>query len=309
MIEFHRLILGDTIRNDAFVKALKQVIVPGKTVIADIGSGTGFLSFVASRLGAKECHLYEFADLLPLSRKIADANGIKNCYFYHKHSTEVRQPVKADVVLSETLGNYALEENILETLRDARRFLKPGGVMIPQKLWQYVCPVINDRLYRELNVWDELRHSHTIDFAPAKEMCFQNMYVKTIPPGELLKSSEAVQQWDTIDFREENNSIRKADTAWKVSQEQTIFGFALWWDCELLPGITLSTNPAKPKTHWEQIFLPLPEPVMMPKDGGIRLHLHSDTQYEVKVRVKWEVEVRNGSGKVVAKMRGDTRRG
>ncbi len=53
MIEFHRLLLGDKARNDAFTKALTQVIKPGKSIVADIGSGTGYLSFIASKLGAK----------------------------------------------------------------------------------------------------------------------------------------------------------------------------------------------------------------------------------------------------------------
>ncbi len=57
MIEYQRVILGDTIRNTAFMEALEDAIEPCKTVVADIGSGTGFLAFLASKIGAKECYL------------------------------------------------------------------------------------------------------------------------------------------------------------------------------------------------------------------------------------------------------------
>ena len=44
------------------------------------------------------------------------------------HSTDVTEPERVDVIVCETLGNYPFEENIVETLNDARaRFLKPGG--------------------------------------------------------------------------------------------------------------------------------------------------------------------------------------
>ena len=55
MLELQRKLLGDRGRNAAFRKALKTAIAPGKSVVLDLGSGTGFLSFLAERLGAKEC--------------------------------------------------------------------------------------------------------------------------------------------------------------------------------------------------------------------------------------------------------------
>ena len=82
MIEFQRLILGARVRNDVFVEALRRTVKPGDTVAA-IGSGTGFLGFVASRLGAKRCHLYEMdPDALKLSKEIAKRNTIEGCAFH-----------------------------------------------------------------------------------------------------------------------------------------------------------------------------------------------------------------------------------
>ena len=57
MIELQRKLMGDKVRNDAFHKALKKVIVPGRSVVADIGSGTGFLSFLAEDLDFRTLNL------------------------------------------------------------------------------------------------------------------------------------------------------------------------------------------------------------------------------------------------------------
>ena len=51
-IEYHRTLLADRVRNAAFHAALEKVVVPGETTVADIGAGTGFLGFLAARLGA-----------------------------------------------------------------------------------------------------------------------------------------------------------------------------------------------------------------------------------------------------------------
>lgn len=315
MLELHRLLLGDGIRNAAFAKALKAVIVPGKTIVADIGSGTGFLSFVASSLGAKHCHLYEVSDLLPLSQKLAKENTIKHCTFHHGHSTTVKKPAPCDVVISETLGNWPYEENIIETMNDARRFLQPGGVMIPQRLRSFVAPVTSPRLYDELNVWDRVGNGLTFD--AAKEACMNNMYVKEVRKSDIGE----VKEWDAVDFRKKNVSIRKATVDWTAKKAMTLYGFAVWWEATLIDGITLSTSPADPPTHWKQIYLPLVDPLPLAhrsshrSEGGIRpsetihLHLASDSRYAVKINVTWETSVIDARGKARTRTEQDMRKG
>ena len=292
MIEFHRKMLADGVRNAAFVKALKKVIVPGKSVVADIGSGTGFLAFIASSLGAKECFLYETGDVLELSKKIAQENGINNCHFIRKHSATVKTPPRADIVISETLGNFALEEHILENLRDAKRFLKQDGVMIPQKIRQYVVPVTSDTIFREVQAWNDV--DAKINFAAAKEMSVNNLYVRTVAGKDLYSGPDAMQQWDTIDLLGNEKSKRAGDVSWTVNAPETIHGFCLFWECDLLPGVTLSTSPSAPLTHWEQLFLPVPQPIALKKGESLSLTIQSDSSYNVGINVMWDVESPSG---------------
>ena len=287
MIELQLKLLGDDLRNKAFYEALKKVIIKGKTVVADIGSGTGFLSFLASKLGAKECHLYEYdEELLKLSREIAAKNNIKNCKFFATHSAEITHPAKADIVISETLGNYALEENIIENMYDAKRFLKPGGIVIPQKIEQFVAPVTSPRLIDKINTWKNVGFG--LDLSTIAPCALNNMFVYRILPADLLQQKNAIQKWDSIDLGGNEKSIRTDHAQWKIEKDCEVFGFAVWWDCELIPGTAFSTSPFEKQTHWDQIFLPLSKSLNLKKGAVLNLSIKSDSRREVGIRLSWE---------------------
>jgi len=309
-IELHRKLLGDSIRNRALHEALKRSIKPGVTTVADLGAGTGFLSFLARKLGAKHCHLYEYSGALALARQLATLNRVTGLTFVHAHSTEVRKPPKVDLVVAEILGNYALEEGLLETLADAHRFLKPGGHIVPSRLRQFVAPVVAPRLQDSIDAWPAA--SLGLSFEAAREVALNNMYVRTIGPRD-LPGRDAAQVWDRLDFAagEPAASQRSSGVAWPakaLGRDVTVSGFALWWEAELVPGLTLSTSPYSPPTHWEQIYLPLLAPIALHSGETLEISLTSDTRPSVGVRVTWETGVRAG-GKLRDVQRQDTFRG
>ena len=107
-IEFHRNLIADRARNAAFYRALQQVIVPGKTSVADLGSGTGLLGFYALQLGAKDVYFYEYSPALKLSQKIARQNGLRRGHFIHQHSRQVEKPVPVDAFAAEPVSTTSI---------------------------------------------------------------------------------------------------------------------------------------------------------------------------------------------------------
>ncbi|EKD64035.1 MAG: hypothetical protein ACD_51C00094G0001, partial [uncultured bacterium] len=242
-------------------------------------------SFLAAKLGARECHLYESeTPMLLLSKKIAKDSGVKGCSFYETYSTEMMNPVKTDIVVSETLGNFAYEEHIIEVMNDAKRFLKKGGVVIPQKLTYFVAPVLSARVFDEINVWNEVGYG--VNFSKIKEVACSSMYVKTVKGDEVMGDGVV---WDEVDFRVKNKSVRSGSGSFKIAKDAKIYGFVLWWDCELVPGVKISTSPFAKATHWEQIFLPLKKPIVAKKGETVSVEIKSDTRYSVGVDVRWGV--------------------
>jgi protein arginine N-methyltransferase 1 len=290
-IEFHRTLVGDRRRNKAFYEALKRVIQPGVTTVADLGSGTGLLGFYAAKLGAKDVYFYEYSPALKLSQKLAKINGLRRCHFIRGNSRTIDNPVPVDIIVSETLGNYAYEENIIENLSDARRFLKPGGVMIPQQITQFVAPVVTARYYEELCVWDDV--GAELDFSHAKEMSLNNMYVRSLAARDLLDNAASAQRWDVVDLRKKNASLRRGEARWTLAADTNVYGFVLWWECQLLADITLSTSPLAPKTHWEQLYCPVREPLAARVGDTLSIAIVSDSRFEVGASVKWEISLRS----------------
>lgn len=283
-IEYQRSILADGERNRAFERALSAVIRPGETTVVDIGSGTGFLTFLASRLGAKEVFAIEHNEqLLELAIELAGSNRIENTTFVAANSAEVEGLPPADLVVSETLGNYALEENILEILRDARRFLAPGGTLMPCRIEQYVAPVIEAAYYDELASWD--RVGFGLDYRAARALGFNNLYVRRFSAEDLL----AAVRWDDIDLLGEFDSLREGRVTFTATGAQIFYGFANWWRAELVPGCWLSTAPQDAATHWEHIYFPVAQPVCLQAGDTVTLVILSDSRDGNGCTLAWTV--------------------
>jgi protein arginine N-methyltransferase 1 len=286
-IEFHRRMLADRVRHDAFRAALARVIRPGQSTVADIGAGTGVLAFFARELGAREVWLYEPGPALGLAQVVAERNGIEHLYFVPERSLDVADPPLVDIVVAEVLGNFAYEEDVLETLRDAHRFLAPGGTLIPQSIVQWAAPIATERFEHDLRSWR--RVGFGLDWGDAEHMTRNNMYVFAIEPSDLLGVPPA--SWDALTFTADVDSRRAGTVSWQTPAAATIFGFALWWDCTLTPGVTLSTSPFEPRTHWDQIYLPLLEPIAAAAGDEITLRVASETGGgETGIDVTWAVE-------------------
>ena len=288
--------LGDQVRIAAFRSALAKVIRPGQTTVADLGAGTGILAFLARELGAREVWLYDPGPVLGLAEHVAERNGIDGLHFVPDRSLDVAEPPRVDVVVAEVLGNFAYEEGVLETLRDARRFLAPRGTMIPHSIVQWAAPVIADRFEQDFRAW---RGVAALDWSDAERLTRNNMYVFAIEPKDLLEAPAAT--WDSLEFDGDIDSRRAGRVAWALAANATIFGFALWWECTLVPGVVLSTSPFGPRTHWDQIYLPLLEPLASRAGDALALDVSSETGGgESGIDVRWTVEHRRGE-KIVSR--------
>ncbi|HYD15160.1 MAG TPA: 50S ribosomal protein L11 methyltransferase, partial [Hyphomicrobium sp.] len=285
-IEYHRTLIADRVRNQAFHDALSRVIKRGETTVADIGAGTGLIGLMASKLGAREVILYEAAEVAGVAAATIKANRAKACQLMPCHSTEMEDPPRVDVVVSETLGNYAFEENIIDTMADARsRHLKDGGVMIPGRIRQFVVPVVSDRIHRELTVWDGVGFG--LDLSAARTMSLNNAYVRSFTTDELLDGGAAAKVWDTVTLGSDTRGARKGEVSWKLDKAQTIYGFAYWWDAELIDGVSLSTAPDAPRTHWEQLYFPLMSPMTIEAGESVLITLRSRSSEEAGTHLAW----------------------
>ena len=285
-IEYHRTLIADQVRIAAFHEALSRSIEKGRTTVADIGTGTGLLAFLAARLGARKVWAYETAEIGAVAEKLKSLNRMRTVELIPGRSTEIIEPERANVVVTETLGNFALEEFLVETMNDARaRHLMPGGVLVPGRVEQFAAPVTGSRIRDELCAWDRIGYG--LDFAPAREMSLNNVYIRTFAPRELLDEGGSAQCWDRVDFYEKNRLSRRGTVRWPIERRVTVHGLAVWWTAELVPGVPLSTSPLGPATHWEQLFFPALEPIDLVPGDTLVAEIRSRSSEEAGTDMAW----------------------
>jgi protein arginine N-methyltransferase 1 len=132
----HQVMLGDRVRLQAYDDALRQTVEPGDVVV-DVGAGTLVLSLLALRHGARHVYAIEGdPEVAALARVIAERNGLGGTLtLIQGDARHVALPEKADVIVSEMMGNLGPEEEMAEVVAAvARRNLKPSGRIVPRRV-------------------------------------------------------------------------------------------------------------------------------------------------------------------------------
>jgi protein arginine N-methyltransferase 1 len=128
-------------------------------VVMDVGCGTGILCMFAASAGAAKVYGIECAGIYKQAREIVKTNGFEDVIeIVHGKCEDIELPVKVDIIISEWMGYFLLYESMLDTVLFARdKWLKPGGLLFPDKATMYVC-AIEDADYREdkINFWNNV---------------------------------------------------------------------------------------------------------------------------------------------------------
>lgn len=260
----HADMVFDMHRVGAYRRAIHQVVKPG-SVVADIGTGTGILAFLALQAGAKRVHAIERTGIIECARELAVMNGFdKRIVFHHCDSKDARLNEGVDVIISELIGHMGFEEGIANTLMDARdRLLHPNGVIIPNRLSLYAAPVSASGIMDEvINVWDQI---HGIDFSPMRQRALNASYVTTISERDLIGESVSVLSMQMDVAIPQRLSTTKV---FKAFRPGNVDGFAVWFAATLTDSVEITSGPWS-KTHWKQCFVPLKSPVYVTEDDEL----------------------------------------
>ncbi len=231
---YHQILLRDERRNKLFYKALKSVINSESRVL-DIGSGSGVWAIAAARLGAKSVTAIESNQtMLPVIMGHAAENGVSDrVTIINGTSHNVKLKHKFDVIVSETIGNQAFDENIIPTMVDARsRFLAPGGKMIPQKVALMAAPV---------NVLTEGKTPLGVPIgANYISSMALNLPMKIFNKAD-LKLLDSPKKLIEVDLRncDSDQSLADLSASWNLKSLHRANAVALWAECELVDGIVL----------------------------------------------------------------------
>src|SRR3954467_4616019 len=112
--------IADRARFYAHVEALRRVVT-SSSVVLDLGAGTGIMTLLACRAGARRVYAIEPTGIAGLISETVQANGYGDrVVILERRSNEVTLPERVDVIVSDLRGVLPPFESHFEDLADAR---------------------------------------------------------------------------------------------------------------------------------------------------------------------------------------------
>ena len=137
---YHAMLLN-TDRMLPYIESLGRLIRPGM-VVWELGSGLSVFAMVAAKLGAR---VYALEPGLSgdIALELIRENGLADRIVMERGLLGTHEPqVKADIVISEFIGDDIFEEEIVRFSSIAReRYLKAGGTLLPSRITSHVTGV------------------------------------------------------------------------------------------------------------------------------------------------------------------------
>jgi SAM-dependent methyltransferase len=152
----HQTMLFDAVRNSAYSNAISSCVT-NESIVLDLGAGMGLHGLMAAKAGAKKVYLVDPSPAVLVAKTIAKENGFDNVEVIQSAIQDIELPEKVDIIISVFTGNFLLTEDLLQWLFIARnKFLKPGGIMLPDKARMFVSPVSMPEYYgSQIETWSD----------------------------------------------------------------------------------------------------------------------------------------------------------
>jgi SAM-dependent methyltransferase len=266
----HILMLNDRDRTSRLIAAISETVHAGDIVL-DIGTGTGVLAVAAARAGAGKVYAVEASSIAGVAKTTFEANGLADrITLIEGWSTQIELPERADVLVSEILGDEGLGESVLEVTLDARkRLLKPDARFVPGKIRILGLPVTvpKEKLNRYLfttEATDNWRSWYGIEFGPLVDISRKHpptIFLKPVTTSHWKLLGEPVLLTE-IDLTSFSRSLIETEVVGEVKESGTFNGFTFFFETELSPANCLSTHPGtvSADSNWRNCVQILPAP-------------------------------------------------
>lgn len=304
-VSIHEEMIADTVRTDTYRKAIftHEAVLEGKVVL-DVGAGTGVLSVLCAQAGARKVYAVEASSIAEQAEKIIQQNRVEDRVQLVRGALEaVELPEQVDVIVSEWMGYALLHESMLNSVISARdRWLKPGGLMLPDKAELFIVP-INDLVVEErLSFWGTVKSQYGVDmscmtdFARRCITASAEITIKPVSVEDVLAHPVKFAELDLNTVRLEHLSSVRGRFHCLCFGSASFNAFCVFF-AVTFPGsrhpLVLSTSPFKPETHWKQAVLYLDQAVEVtqdtPVEGEVRVYPSEEGSRHICIHVDYTV--------------------
>jgi SAM-dependent methyltransferase len=284
VLDEHLGYVGDLVRRKQLECAISRVINLGDRVV-DVGCGTGILGLLCLRAGASHVHAIDSTAILEVARgTFSRAGWSDRTSLIRAKSQDVKLAQRADVVVCDHVGYFGFDYGILEFLTDARRrFLKPGGRLIPSSVTLKLAPIESQACADMAVKWRGSAVPE--DYHWVCHHSLNTKYAVRFKKSDVLGVPITLSQ---LSFYDDHPDFFTWDAELTMDRDGTLHGLGGWFDCELTDGVWMTNSPLSDQSiDRSQAFLPIAEAVAVQRGEKILVKVIARPSENL---ISWSVE-------------------
>jgi protein arginine N-methyltransferase 1 len=287
-LDEHLGYVSDHVRLDAFQAAIARTVRVGFQV-ADLGCGTGVLGLLCLRAGAARVFAVDSSKMIDIARASFSRAGFHDqVRFFNSHSSRTELQERVDLVICDQVGYFGFDAGIVHCCADAsRRFLKPGGTLIPVRLRLFAAAVESPESYRPVAAWEDEVVPPALHWM--REYAVNTRHPVRLKSGELLGPPVLLGE---IDLSADEPGMFAWKASLPVERKGNLHGVGGWFECELTEGVWMTNSPLAERSIMRpQAFLPIREPVEVSEGERVAIAVTAKPRDEI---MAWTVELASG---------------
>lgn len=252
---WHFSIIHDSLRNEVYARALAHFVKPGM-IVFEIGTGTGILSMLAVRAGARHVYTCERRpDVAEAARAIIARNQMSDRITVISKSAEQMElgidlPERADLFVAEIVDSGLLGEYVLPLTELARReFLKPDAILLPSRV------ATRGFLISGKGQSQRYRMDHVMGFDLTPFNRFQPMEIEGVRGGGVVEPLSEAMELMGFDLRADAPRELSVPVSLKVSQSGRAEAVMRWLHLDFGDGITYENAPPIPSSWFPRLHV------------------------------------------------------
>ena len=218
---------SDQVRNDSYKVAINRLVK--EKVVVDVGTGAeATLARFCIEGGAKKVYAIELLEeSYRKAKALVESLGLEEkIILILGEASTVQLPEKADVCVSELIGTVGSAEGCIGILNDARRLLKDGGKMIPERCVTRLAAVAlppeiaEDPRFTEVSSYYVEKVFEKVGRRFDLRLCIRNF------PKSHLMSNAGI--FEDLDFTRQVEPKFEREISLVIQKGGRIDGFLLW---------------------------------------------------------------------------------
>eukprot|EP00929_Paragymnodinium_shiwhaense_P014975 TRINITY_DN122990_c0_g1_i1.p1 TRINITY_DN122990_c0_g1~~TRINITY_DN122990_c0_g1_i1.p1 ORF type:complete len:402 (-),score=97.01 TRINITY_DN122990_c0_g1_i1:91-1296(-) len=278
-VDDYQAMVDDKPRTEGYEAAIKKRVAKlgSDAVVIDIGTGAfALLAIMAAKAGAKKVYAIEKnVEAAKLATQTVQKEGLQDkIQVIQGDAMQVEVPEKADLIVSELIGSIASQEGLTPIIVDAnKRFLKPGGSMIPSRSQTFIAPV----KYTEHRIMDFAKKRGVLSRGKAAPGTLQPLRLRG-STKDLIFLAEP-QLLEDFEYANPGDSAGKIDrqlhfeiSKKKADDAKDFSGFAMWPKVVIDDEFETQVKGQKRTSHWAYVVALMSEtPFSAAAPGSIDL--------------------------------------